>query len=137
MVPEGWYVSWLRQIWPALRNPVLFVATDEPETVLPAFNEFTSIAVPSMLRHHVIDFEMLRRADYLAIANSSFSRMAAILAADAQQCWCPSFETRSLVPYQPWLDGGFWGQFSDGTRFHRLLDGDLSALSKTTKPLEA
>ena len=136
LVPEAWYVSWLRQIWPRLRNPVLFVATDEPETVLPAFNEFTSIAIPSMLRHHVIDFEMLRRADYLAIANSSFSRMAAILAADTQRCWCPSFETRSLVPYQPWLDGGFWGRFSDGTRFHKLLDGDLSELSTTTKPLE-
>lgn len=128
LVPEAWYVSWLRQIWPKLPDPVLFVATDEPETVLPAFNEFASVAMPATLRHHIIDFEILRRADHLAIANSSFSRMAALLAADTQRCVRPSFEARSFVPYQAWLDGGFWRRYSDGRMVHKLLDGDPSAL---------
>jgi hypothetical protein len=122
------HVSWLRKIWPRLRDPVLFVATDEPETVLPVFNEFASVAIPSTLRHHIVDFEILRRADHLAIANSSFSRVAAILAADTQRCVRPSFEARSFVPYQAWLDGGYWRRYSDGSPVHKLLDGDLSAL---------
>jgi hypothetical protein len=129
LVPEAWYVSWLREIWPRLRDPVLFIATDEPETVLPAFNDFASVAIPSMLRHEIIDFEILRRADHLAIANSSFSRMAAILAADTQRCMCPSFEAGSLVFYQPWLDPGFWCRYSDGALVRKLLDRDLSALT--------
>jgi len=121
LVPEDWYVSWLRNIWPTLRDPILFVATDEPETVLPFFNEFTSLATRASLRNYITDFEMLRRADYLAIANSSFSRMAAILGADSQQCVCPSFETRTFVPYYPWLDPGFWPRYSDGLHVGKRL----------------
>ena len=40
LVPERWYLSWLRTIWPSLSNPLLFVATDEPEAILPVFGEF-------------------------------------------------------------------------------------------------
>src|SRR5581483_8530975 len=81
-VPEEWYLEWLRAIWPTLRDPVLFVATDEPETILPVFREFNPVAAyrdPRLqsLPDHVLDFEILRRADCLAICNSSFSRMAA------------------------------------------------------------
>jgi hypothetical protein len=111
----------------------LFIATDEPETVLPAFSDFPSVAIPSMLRHEIIDFEILRRADHLAIANSSFSRMAAILATDTQRCMCPSFEAGSLVFYQPWLDPGFWCRYSEGALVHKLLDRDLSALTMTSR----
>ena len=31
LVPEEWYLQWLRSIWQALRDPILYVATDEPE----------------------------------------------------------------------------------------------------------
>ena len=31
---------WLRAIWPHLRDPMLFVATDEPEAILPVFRKF-------------------------------------------------------------------------------------------------
>ena len=100
LVPEDWYLAWLRTIWPTLRDPLLFVATDEPDAILPLFREFEAVsatfgAAAQALPDHVCDFEILRRADYLAICNSSFSRMAAILAPSTQRCFLPSFQTRS------------------------------------------
>ena len=77
LVPAKWYLAWLRTLWPTLRDPVLFVTTDEPAAIRPLFREFEPVsgafgpavrAVPD----HVRDFEILRRADYLAICNSSF-----------------------------------------------------------------
>lgn len=126
IVPEDWYLEWLRTIWPMLCEPLLFVATDEPDAMLPVFQEFEIISPPSdvaqALPDHVRDFEILRRADYLAICNSSFSRMAAILAPSTQKCFLPSFEAKDFVPYEPWIDPAFWARFADSWRRPRLLN---------------
>ena len=116
LVPEDWYLTWLRAIWPQLHDPLLFVATDEPEATLPLFREFETISVmlgptTRAIPDHVRDFEILRRADYLAICNSSFSRMAAILASSTQKCFCPSFQMHGFAPYEPWMDRHFWCRF--------------------------
>ncbi|HEX8662620.1 MAG TPA: glycosyltransferase [Beijerinckiaceae bacterium] len=114
-VPEEWYVAWLRELWPRLREPILYVATDEPEAVLPHFTEFEPIGAGALevlgLPADVLDFEIMRRAGHLAIANSSFSRMAAILAPESQACACPDFGKRALAAYEPWIDEGFWSRF--------------------------
>jgi hypothetical protein len=121
LVPEDWYLVWLRAIWPMLRDPLLYVATDEPDAILPIFQEFAPISATfgptaRALPDNIRDFEILRRADYLAICNSSFSRMAAILAPSTQKCFCPSFNAKGFVPYEPWVDPGFWVRFTDAWR---------------------
>ena len=118
LVPTEWYLAWLRAVWPTLRDPVLYVATDEPEAIRPLFREFEIVSAPSgsiapALPDHVRDFEILRRADYLAACNSSFSRMAAILAPATQSCFLPSFQRQDFEPYEPWLDQAFWARFKD------------------------
>jgi hypothetical protein len=118
MIPEDWYLAWLRAIWPTLRDPLLFVATDEPDVIRPVFKEFETISatfggIAQILPDHNRDFELLRRADYLAICNSSFSRMAAILAHSTQKCFVPSFQTKGFIPYEPWIDDGFWARFAE------------------------
>jgi glycosyltransferase involved in cell wall biosynthesis len=117
LVPENCYSEWLRTIWPKLCDPLLFVATDEPEAILPRFKEFELVSptVDSPVKHipeHIRDFEMLRRADYLAICNSSFSRMAAILAPSSQNCFIPSSQMDCFEPYEPWIDPSFWARFT-------------------------
>ena len=139
-VPEQWYIAWLRALWPQLSDPLLFVSTDEPETILPLFREFETISVtlgPTLraIPDHVRDFEILRRADYLAICNSSFSRMAAILASSAQKCFCPSFQMHSFVPYEPWADRHFWSRFD--TRSARLTRSIKTSLLRTGIGAEA
>jgi glycosyltransferase involved in cell wall biosynthesis len=121
IVPEDWYLDWLRTIWPMLSQPILFVATDEPETIVPLFREFELLSASfyskaTALPDYVRDFEIMRRADYLAICNSSFSRMAAILAPDTQKCFLPSFRSQSFAPYEPWIDPAFWLRFEDSWR---------------------
>jgi hypothetical protein len=118
LVPERWYLDWLRTVWPTLRDPLLFVATDEPDEVLPLLQEFEIVSAKfgspaQLLPNHICDFEILRRADYLAICNSSFSRMAAILAPSTQKCFLPSFQTQCFAAYKPWIDPAFWARFAD------------------------
>jgi len=116
LVPEDWYLDWLRAIWPTLPDPVLFVATDEPDVILPKFQEFETVSAnfgsAQDLPDYIRDFEAMRRADYLAICNSSFGRMAAILASN-QKCFLASFPAQTFVPYEPWIDPGFWARFAD------------------------
>ena len=80
------------------------------------FSPLSDIGTLDALPAHVRDFEILRRADYLAACNSSYSRMAAILANDAQKCFLPSYKTGRFEPYQPWLDAGFWSASQRGFR---------------------
>ena len=139
LVPEEWYLAWLRAIWPHLPDPLLFVATDEPEAILPVFREFETISAvlgptASAIPDHVRDFEILRRADYLAICNSSFSRMAAILASATQKCFCPSFQMHSFAPYEPWMDRHFWHRFdTSSARLRRRTSSIKSRLLKTMR----
>jgi glycosyltransferase involved in cell wall biosynthesis len=124
-VPEEWYAAWLRRVLPGLRDPLVYVATDEPGTVLPAFAEFApagtgTFSIPG-LPADALDFEILRRAGHLAIANSSFSRMAAILAPEAQVCVCPDFGKDSFVAYEPWIDETFWSRFEAEPKAEAIL----------------
>ncbi|NUB13735.1 glycosyltransferase [Azospirillum brasilense] len=124
-IPESWYVAWLRERLAALTGagspePVVFVATDDPAGVLPAFAEFEPLTAADVsagdadLPAHLIDFEVLRRAGHLGIANSSFSRMASLLAPDGQRVAVPDIRTKRLVPYDPWGERAFWERFDDG-----------------------
>ena len=96
-IPADWYLRWLAEIWSGLANPVLFVATDDRDAVLPAFAAYrplTSADAEAEMPEprFLADFEIMACADVLAICNSSFSRMAAILAPTAQRCFIPSVE---------------------------------------------
>ena len=125
-IPEEWYLDWLRKLWPTLTDPVLFVATDDPGAVLPHFAEFsprsTADLPRSSLPDHIGDFELLRRANHLAICNSSFSRMPAILAEDTQRCFIPSLTEKRFVPYDPWSDRQFWARFDKPNRYFDVTD---------------
>ena len=50
--PEAWYLHWLAQIWPTLNNPVLYVATDDPENVLLHFKNYQPRTAADLKRHH-------------------------------------------------------------------------------------
>ena len=139
-VPEQLYLDWLRKIWPTLSDPLLFIATDEPDSVLRHFAEFspiTELASLEQLPAYVRDFEVLRHADGLAVCNSSYSRMAAILADEAQKCFLPSHETGRFEPYQPWIDAGFWARFAKRlppTREVETAPGKTSVALRAVRP---
>jgi hypothetical protein len=106
IAPVEWYLAWLRTIWPTLKAPVLYVATDNT-ALLPRFAEFSpwhasrlGVEIPGadfMVDHHV-----LRNAAAVAISNSTFSFTAAMLNERALGFMRPHPDRRELVPFDPW-----------------------------------
>jgi len=106
IAPAGWYLQWLRCVWPDLEQPVLYVASDAPDAAAP-FAEFSPLqnhdldASPDPLPF-LLDHFVLSRADYLAISNSSFSFSAAMLNPGLSVAMRPHPDRRELVPFDPW-----------------------------------
>ncbi len=100
--PEGWYVEWLRALWPTLEAPVLFVASDEPEAVLPAFREWAPVtsrdlppSLPRLEFYH--DFAVLTQADVLGLSQSVFSNLARILNPHVRAVFRPDMQGQRVV----------------------------------------
>jgi hypothetical protein len=106
IAPEGWYLSWLRERWPALERPVLYVASDDPlaHERFAAFSPVSAadlgVEIPGA--GFFLDHSILREADVLAIANSSFSFTASLLNTRAAELLRPDPGMKRLVPFAPW-----------------------------------
>jgi hypothetical protein len=116
IAPTGWYRALLDEIWPGLERPVLHVATDEPETILPAFTGYDQLDAGFFTRDfgipdHVRDFVLLQEADVLAACNSSFSTMAAVTGKPGQTRWLADFRVQGFTPYDPWTEPSYNARF--------------------------
>lgn len=133
IAPSEWYKVWLKSIWRSLDRPVLYIATDDPRSVLD-FQDFPTLTagllgtdIPGaefFLDHHV-----LSQADHLAIANSSFSFTAAMLNARCTSPMRPDPIQRRLVPFDPWDAAVLVDAVDDGT-----LDAEARQLIKGAIP---
>jgi hypothetical protein len=115
-IPVEWYDAFLRELWPTLTRPLLFIATDDAAAVAPHFEAYDPFIAPSS--EIVIpelgflpDFSGLQRCAVQAVSNSSFSRMAALLADDSQIAYLPNMKTQRFERYGPWQDENFWARF--------------------------
>ena len=129
-----WYCAWLRELWPKLRAPRLLVCTDDADRALGGgLAEFAPAQLAHLLRadralwaaahaacgdaltdgalEMLCDWAALRAADVVAVANSTFSFSAALLADapraapppdGASRFWRPHPAQRRLVPFEPW-----------------------------------
>jgi Glycosyl transferase family 11 len=130
-VPLEWYRNLLAERWPQLENPILHVATDDLAAVGDAFAGYPALPLddpalaetPAELR----DFFLLTAADELTICNSSFSRMAALLARDGQNCFLPDLEQQRFLPYDAWSDRAFWAKFATPEATRGLRGGGHDA----------
>ena len=111
LAPNAWYLQWLERYWSELANPVLLIASDEPEIVLPAFKRYqplTARRLGATLRQAPFypDFFLLSQADALVFPNSTFSFMAAMLNHRLQAAYRSRLcETLSDPPFEkldPW-----------------------------------
>jgi hypothetical protein len=106
IAPAEWYVAWLRECWSGLSRAILYVATDEPEIAwqFAAFNPVLSsdLGVEIIGAPFLIDHEVLRDADLLAISNSTFSFTASMLNLGARTFLRPDADAQQLVPFDPW-----------------------------------
>jgi hypothetical protein len=122
VAPARWYRAWLKRIWRRYDKPVLFIATDSPGDVLPAFApwhpvtardldvEFPSaLQYPDLPSSHVEpdaaffpDWFMLTRCHALATSNSTFSFTASMVNETASLFVRPDLGRGALVPFDPW-----------------------------------
>lgn len=114
-IPIEWYLDLLDQIWTSVERPTLLFASDEPNLSL-RFRDYDPLRVPAtqLIGHEVSyfgDFHALSRCDMLTVINSSYSRMAALLAPDTQIAFIPDIVEKRFVQYDPWEDDSFWQRF--------------------------
>jgi hypothetical protein len=107
IAPAAWYRAWLATFWDSLEEPVLYLASDEPDQVGDAFADYApvlgrdlGVAVPDF--DFYLDFHLLAHADRLAISNSVFSFAASMLNERATHFVRPVLREQRLVPFDPW-----------------------------------
>lgn len=111
--PTQWYLRWLEELWPRAEDPVLYIASDEPATVVGDFASYHPVVAADLgvdlpRAAYFIDYYMLCHADLLAISNSSFSFHAAMLNRRAAQFVRPDRLRQALVCFDPWDDLPLW-----------------------------
>lgn len=103
VAPTQWYLDWLHDHLHDLIDPVLVIASDEPDKVVTDFRHF-NVVIPTAIPEadFYADFYCLSHCDYLLTSNSTFSFAASMLASPHTQCWRPRLSKRKLIPYDPW-----------------------------------
>ncbi len=126
ITPVQWYLNWLQVIWPLLDDPVLFIASEDRSLVkeFAAYNPFTAESLGIDLKAnpqplytyqrydvnhpqpHLMDFfpdwYLLRECEYLAIPNSTFSFVPAMLSNYLVKCWRSHLPTQGFREIDPW-----------------------------------
>lgn len=104
--PAAWYSAWLRsREWAC--DPVVYIASECPGLLaghFPGRRIFHAGMLPNLspALAFILDFYVLTQADELAISNSSFSFIAAMLNERADAFVRPTLEDRLLAPFDPW-----------------------------------
>lgn len=86
---------------------MLFIASDEPETVLDDFREYYPITSKDLglklpQAEFYPDFYLLSQCDAVAISNSSFSFLACMLNQQGKFFFRPHLATQKLIAFDPW-----------------------------------
>lgn len=112
--PAKWYYEWLDGIWNNLEDPVLFLCSDDLESVIHDFKKFSPVTwkdldvkLPERMKdldiEFYIDFFMLSNCDVVVTSNSNFSFIACMLNQRAKMFVRPhwDFSTKFTV-FDPW-----------------------------------
>jgi hypothetical protein len=136
-VPTEFYLDWLSKV--AREGDAIFVSTDADEE-LARFAGYTllnnSPTRPDVLRSIPGDFFFLTCCDVVAYCNSSWSFMAALMAADSQEAHIIDFQKKEFVQFDPWSERSFWLRFEpseDGEATVSSHDANIQMLTHYAK----
>lgn len=107
VAPSQWYLDWLKGFWDTLEDPVLFIASDEPDKVLADFAAYQPVTIRDLgvdlgEANFYLDFHLLSQCDWTAISNSSYSFFATMLNPGGKGFFRPHLPSRKLIPFAPW-----------------------------------
>lgn len=100
----SWYLSWLKEIWPSLNKPVLYICSDDLPNVITKFSEFHPLTINNSGSEmsgfeFLQDFYILMNSNVIAISRSGFSLMAAMLNQQNARIYQPDFRIDSLSEF--------------------------------------
>ncbi len=125
LTPNEWYLQWLEEHWGSIRNPRLFIATEEPSDAK-AFHKYDPVVTSDLLplksdryslynylRHDLHhprpetmdwfpDWYILSQCDMLLFGESTFSFSAALVSQRLQECWQSKLSTQRFHLINPW-----------------------------------
>lgn len=125
VTPNEWYLHWLEQHWHEYKNPILFVASEEPDDykAFAKYKPITSLDLLSLskLPYTVYnylrcdrerptpismdwfpDWYLLTQCDVLVFGNSTFSFTAAMMNRGLQQAWRSRLSTQEFERIDVW-----------------------------------
>jgi hypothetical protein len=104
VAPTQWYKDWLNSNLHRFVNPILYLASDEPEKVLPDFTEYDVVYPGPEIPDAPFwrDFYCLTQCDTLLISNSTFGFAAGMLNERALWFYRPRLSEQKLIQYNPW-----------------------------------
>lgn len=107
ITPSDRYKEQLKEIWETLQEPVLFIASDDLDTVINDFGEYNPVTVKDLnielpKANYYPDFYILTQLDVVAISNSSFSFVPSMLNERAKFFCRPSLLNNKIIPFDPW-----------------------------------
>ncbi|HVW20060.1 MAG TPA: hypothetical protein VHC86_02510 [Opitutaceae bacterium] len=105
--PARWYAEWLETAAPQYPGPLVYLCSEAPQLLAPHFpgRQVLHAGLLPQLPPSVaflLDFHVMTQADALAISNSSFSFMAALLNQRASAFVRPRLDERDLAAFDPW-----------------------------------
>lgn len=104
--PHPWYTAWVDELLGAEQAGVVYICSEDPEPYKPLFAPHPALSavdftnVPKAVRW-LLDFEVLRHADHVAISNSTYSYMAAFLNRTEGVIARPCVKRECMVPFDP------------------------------------
>ncbi|SKB12338.1 hypothetical protein PL11201_330027 [Planktothrix sp. PCC 11201] len=105
--PNSCYRNWLKGLWETLESPVLFIASDDLESMLEDFADYHPVTTKDLgielpEASFYTDFYLLSHCDVLATSNSTFSFTAAMLNERCKFFFRPHLPSQKLIPFDPW-----------------------------------
>ncbi|MEO1352710.1 MAG: alpha-1,2-fucosyltransferase [Cyanobacteria bacterium J06635_15] len=133
--PTKWYCEWLDQTWDELEDPILFLCSDDLDSIVHDFDKFSpvtskdlAIQLPERLKNlaieFYIDFFMLSNCDVVVTSNSNFSFVACLLNQRAKLFVRPYWDFSSKFEvFDPWdSDPLLWLENKQPNFFKSLPD---------------
>ncbi|WP_339149683.1 MULTISPECIES: alpha-1,2-fucosyltransferase [unclassified Sutcliffiella] len=111
ITPTKWVLTWLEKNWKNLNNPVLYIASDDIDSIIGDFSDYNYISSVDSVKGfnlllkeapYYLDHYILSQCDIMLISNSSFSFSASMLNNNANLFLRPDIKSQKFIEYNPW-----------------------------------